>query len=283
MRRLEQVMKKRTILASAGIVGKIALLCFVAIAAGPGGSAAFALDLMGPPRATVEQGQIGAGADFSLGEADIKLKNGWWIETQAGVFQDAGGARDISMKDFETTKLYGNIGYGIAENWEVFLRIGAKKAEFGDAIWAQGEEFDSGIDFAGGGGVRVTLFEINDLEIGGLFQLNWCNLDGKLDSSLLSSPVFVDIDLVETQIALGATYPWTDSVSVYGGPFIHYIEGDFEAQYPNYEIKWDIDEGPVYGGYLGAVLEIAENCFFSVEYQQSADANAFAAGLMFRN
>ena len=276
-------MKKRTILASAGIVGKIALLCFVAIAAVPGGSAAFALDLMGPPRATVEQGQIGTGADFSLGEMDIELKNGKWVENQAGVFQDAGNAIDISLGDFETMELYGSIGYGIAENWEAFLRIGAKKAGFGDSIWAQGEDFDSGIDFAVGGGVRATLFEIGDLEIGGLFQANWCNLDGKLDASHWPSPVFVEVDLIEMQIALGATYPWTDSVSVYGGPFVHYIQGDFETQFTNFDITWDIDEGPNYGGYLGAVVEIAENCFFNVEYQHSADASAFAAGLMFRN
>jgi hypothetical protein len=274
-------MKRKMSLTNARIVGKICLLCLVVIVVNSGGSTAFALDPMGPPLSVVFEGQFRAGADLTFGKMDIELSNGKWVESAAGVVTDAGDAINFTLKDFETTKLYGTIGYGIAENWEAFVRIGAAKAEFGDSIWRAGEDFDSGIDLAVGGGIKAMFFEIPelDLQIGGLVQVNWSSFDGKLGATSWSAPDFVEVSLAEAQIAVGATYTWTDSISVYGGPFIHYIRGDVEDIFANSVYSWDIDEGPIFGGYLGGLVEIADNCLFHVEYQYSSNANALAAGL----
>jgi hypothetical protein len=32
------------------------------------------------------------------------------------------------------------------------------------------------------------------------------------------------------QFAMGATYLWSGRVSLYGGPFLHYISGDFDYE-----------------------------------------------------
>ena len=276
-------MKRAATLIDAESVGKIRLLGIVVIMVSLGGSTAFALDPMGPPLARVEEGQFLIGADLSLSKMDVQLSDGKWTEINEDGDQETGKAVDLTL-DFETAKLYGIFGYGIAENWEAFLRLGAAKAEFGDSIWLNGEDFDSNIELAIGGGIRGTLFEIPglDLQIGGLLQANWSNFDGKLDSPLWSSPDFVEVSLAEAQIAIGATYAWTEGLWVYGGPFVHFVRGDVEDIFADAKYSWDIDEGPIYGGYLGALVEIAENCLFHAEYQHSSDANAFGAGLSVR-
>ena len=317
------MMKRRTSLTNAEIVGTIRFLCFIAIAANLGGSTAFALDPLGPPRTTIESGQSGlmagfsrsellspfildpfqpslgdsqkyqfsVGADFSFSKMDIELTNGKWVENDPDTELTSGEFRDRAIKDFERVKLYSTVGYSVAENFEVFMRLGAAKAEFGDSIWqSPGENFDSNIELAIGGGVRATLFDIpeHDLQIGGVVQANWSNFDGKLDASGWPAPDSVEISLLEAQIAIGATYVWTDCVSVYGGPFVHYIQGDVEDIFANYEYSWDIEGKTTYGGYLGAVMDLgvwmdlAQDCFFNIEYQHTADASALGAGLMLR-
>lgn len=305
-------MKRRTSLTNFEIAGMIRLLCLAAIAASLSGSAAFALDPMGPPRATGEPG-LGAGsssgetdyildpfqpslgstehvahysvgADFSFSKIDLELTNGNWTNPDSD--PTSGTLGDVTVKDFETIKLYGTVGYGFTKNWEAFLGFGATKAEFGDELWGSGESFDSGIGFGARGGVRTTIFEIPEynLQIGGLLQLNWANYDGELDvpQDVQTGPDFVDIDLTEMQIAMGATYLWKEGFSVYGGPFVYYISGDLESStFEGFDITWDIDAGPIWGAYLGAQYDISRNCVINLEYLHTSDASALGASLIF--
>lgn len=275
-------MKRRTSLTNVATLGKIRFLCFVAIAVNLSGSAAFALDPMGPPRAGMKQGEFSIGANLAYSETDFDLVNGKWVNPGTTPTTGDPGAKTIT--DFEAIKLYATAGYGFAKNWEAFLGIGAAKAEFGDSMWGQGEDFDSGIGLGVRGGVKTTIFEIpeRNLEIGGLLQLNWANYDGKLNVPEQTAPDFVELDLTEMQIAVGATYLYKEGVTFYGGPFVYYISGDLQSlTIEGYDITWDIDEGPVWGAYLGAQLDLAKNCVFNIEYLHSSDASVLGAGLIF--
>ena len=283
IRREEVVMKRGVTPKNAEIIGTIRLLGIVVIMASLSGSAAFALDPMGPPRAGVNEGQFSFGADLSYGETDLKLTGGKW--TNPNTDPSAGTLLDRTIKDFETVKLYATAGYGFAENWEAFLGIGATKAEFGDDLWNSGEDFDSGTGLGIRGGVKATIFDFPDLDLqlGAIVQLNWANYDGKLVTSQQVGPDFVDLDLIEMQIAVGATYLWEDGLTVYAGPFLHYFRGDLEQlDVGGFDNPWDIDEGPIWGIYLGALLDLTENYVVNIEYQQSSDANVLSAGLLFR-
>jgi hypothetical protein len=243
-----------------------------------------ALDPLGPPISRIWEGEFSIGADFSFSETDIDLSNGKWVESDEGVFDEAGDADDLTLKNFQTIKLYGSVGYGFAKNWEVFARVGAAKAKLGDSIWDDGEDFDSGVELAIGAGVRATFFEFYqpNIKIGALAQLNWAKFDGKLEAGQWPGPDFVEISLAEAQFAVGATYVWRDRVTFFGGPFVHFLSGDVEDIFSDFEYKWDFEEGPIYGGYIGAAMDIYKNCVLNIEYQQSSDANAFGAGLMLR-
>lgn len=274
-------MKRALILTHAAIVRNIWFVGLVVLAGALSGPAAFALDPLGPPRAGVRQGEFSVGADLSYSQTDLKLVNGRWFSPPSD--PPTGDPGNRTIKDFETIKLHATVGYGFAENWEAFLGIGATKAEFGDDLWSQNEDFDSGIGLGVRGGARTTIFEIPEwnVQVGGLIQINWANYDGKIGASDWPALEFLELELTEMQIAVGATYLWEDGFIVYAGPFVHYVEGDLEELSPNVDITWDIDAGPVWGGFLGAQWELAENCTFNVEYQQSSDASVFAAGVMF--
>ncbi len=275
-------MKRAMSLTHARIVGNMWAVCVVVAVTSLSGPAAFALDPMGPPRAMMDKGQFSLALDVLLSKADLEVTDGTW--TNSTQIPPTGVLTDRTIKDFETTKLYATAGYGFALNWEGFLGVAATKAEFGDDLWNSGESFDSGAGLGVRGGLRATIIEFPeyDLQVGGLIQLNWANYDGELNVPTQVGSDFVDIDLVETQIAVGATYWWLDGFIVYAGPFVHYINGDLEeVDVTGFDIEWDVDDGPTWGAYIGAQVDLDTNWVLNVEYQFSSDASLLGAGLMF--
>ena len=280
---------------------RLLLLGVVLVVVGLCSSAVLALDPMGPPTAGLKQEQFKVGVDYSHSKMDLELSEGTWIEYIDGVFWDAGEAESFTLKNFKTNKVYTNLGYGLAENCEGFLRVGGTGARFGDSIWQAGEEFDGSTDFAVGGGIKATFFEEGDLKLGGLFQVNWAEFNGQLKPDNWPTIDYqaadcVEIQLAEIQIAVGATYDLADNFSVYGGPFFHFVDGDLDDDYTSPEVddlgnatgfitssySWAVDEDSVFGGYLGAQLELSENCSFNIEYQRTAAADALGASLTWR-
>ena len=273
---------------------KIWLLGLAFMIIGLGSSNVFAMDLLGPPTAGVEKGMFRVGTDYSLSKMDLEL-----IEGEVTVYYDSdlvfeGSVLSEIIEDFKVNTLYATVGYGIFENYEAFLRIGTAKATFGDTLWEEGEEFDSNFNFAIGGGFKATFYEGFNWKIGGVFQINWAELDGELDSSSweVPQPHFVEISTTEMQIAMGATYMYSSRVSIYGGPLIHFISGNFDYEFSRFrtndgftdtrEYSWEINEGPTYGGYIGAQIEIAKNISANIEYQQTSNANVIGVNVMLR-
>lgn len=282
-------MKSGKIQAKTENLRKIWLFGFAVMIFGLGGSNAFALDMMGPPVAEVEKGMFRGGIEYSFSNMDLRL-----IEGKADIYRNgtplgSGTVDSITIDDFKVNTLYANVGYGVFENCEVFVRLGAANAEFDDSLWEEGEDFDSNIDFAIGGGVKATFYEGFAWNIGGLLQINRTELEGDIDSSswIIPQPQFAEIGTTEMQIALGAKYMWSERVSVYGGPFVHFISGDFDFKFTRItedfdtgKFKWEINEGPTFGGYLGAQMKIAKNFSGNIELQYTSDAHVFGISVM---
>lgn len=271
---------------------KIWLLGLAFIIIGLGSSNTFALGLMGPPVAELEKGMFRGGIEYSFSEMDLELIEGQAIVYRNGEHLFSGTAQSETIKDFKVNTLYATVGYGIFEKYEVFLRMGAANATFGDSLWEEREEFDNKYNFAIGAGAKATFYEGFNWKIGGVFQINRAELDGEIDSSswTIPQPHFVEISTTEMQIAMGASYMYSSRVSIYGGPFAHFISGDFDYElnritedyFDNREYSWEINEGPTYGGYIGAQIEIAKNCSANIEYQHNSNANVFGVNLMMR-
>ena len=271
---------------------KIRLFGFALMVFGLCGSNAFALDLMGPPTAEIEKGMSRVGIDYAFSDMDLELIEGKGTTFRDGTLLGSGSVASQTISGFKVNTLYAVIGYGVFDNCEAFLRMGAANATFGDSLWEEGEDFDGDIDFAIGAGIKANFYKEFNWKIGGVIQINRAELDGKLDSSswTVPQPQLVDITTTEIQIAIGATYLYSRRLSIYGGPFAHFISGDFDFDFNRStdtvsdvgKFSWQINEGPTYGGYLGAQYELTQNISGNIEYQNSSDANVFGLSLLMK-
>jgi hypothetical protein len=280
-------MRQKTFVIKYVKTGYLRLAAFVLLTVSLAGPNAFALDPMGPTTASLNQGQTEIGIDYIKSTMDVELTQGKWIESFNGTFNGAGEAVSFDLKDFETSKIYANFGYGIWDNCELYLRLGGVNTEFGDSIWEAGEKFDGDTSFSFCLGSRATFYESGDLKIGRLIQLSYTSMEGDLTAAQWPQPDAVDIDLLEIQIAVGPTFTAPNGSSFYCGPFFHYVDGDLEDTYTEAsgitsKYSWDIDETAMFGGYLGAQLNIAENTFLNLEYQRTSGADAFGLSFLCR-
>lgn len=273
---------------------RICYLVFAIVIICISGPAAFALSPMGPPASSLKQEDFKIGADYSYNEIDLKFNDGKFVEYLDGLFDASGAEPDLKLKNVKINTVYVNLGYGVTDYFEVFLRLGGTNAKFsGSTFWPSGEEFESNTDFAIGGGIKTTFYDEGKLKIGGLIQVGWSDLDGAIRPK--EWPVAddtVQFDLAEVQIAAGPSYELTERVLIYGGPFLHFIRGDWEDVYNQIDLgtggllttktTWTAKEDSYFGAYIGTQMEIAENSSFMIEYQYTSAAAAVGASIAVR-
>jgi len=242
-------------------------------------SVTFGFDPMGPPVAGLQEGQWSAGAEYSWSKMNIKAIHGRYT----GMGPEAMAAYDI--RGMEMQKFYGNIGYGISNKWEAFLRLGVASddADLG-GCWGDhySGEFNTDSAFAFGCGTKMTLHESNaDLKWGALAQVSWTNPDGKVRTDY---PIEGDLELrfIEVQLAVGPTYRVTEGVWIYGGPFIHFIDGEMNVRETSIDgspsddkASYDLEEEANYGGYVGLQLECTEDVSICFEWMHTDEADGF--------
>ena len=286
-------MKKVTsVLNSRNVITSILLFCSLAII-NIGGTSAFALDLMGPPVTNLQQSQFQSGIEYSQSTMDIELVNGTWSRYVVGDYSDSGSFLvDYAIEDFKSNKIYSYFGYSFAKNMEAFVRLGITSSEFGDSIYVQSEEFESDYIPAICGGFKMTLYDDFRLKLGGLIQANWANYEGQLTAPTWVAPDFVSIDVQEVQIALGASYRWTDYISIYGGPVYHFVTGEFDDTFVTkdedtgdlqvVEYIWDIESNSNFGGYIGTQVDLNKHLYLNFEYQLVDSSDAFGANVVWK-
>jgi opacity protein-like surface antigen len=253
--------------------------------------ATFAMGLMGPPASELKQEDFKIGADYSYSKMDLEFNDGKYVEYLDGWFDVSGPQPDLKLKNIKINTVYVNLGYGVTNNFEVFLRLGGTNAKFsGSTFWPTGENFDSNTDFAIGGGIKATLYEEGRLKIGGLIQADWSDLDGAIRPK--EWPVAddtVQFDITQVRIAAGPSYELNDVISIYGGPFLHFVRGDWEDVYSYVDgglvtpkNTWNVEEDSSFGIYIGTQMEIAENSAFMFEYQHTSASDTVGASVAVR-
>lgn len=210
------------------------------------GSTALALAPMGPPKATLKQGQFKAGSDYSCSKMDIGLNI-------YDTFK--------SVVDVKTNIIAANLGYGITDYWEGSIRLGAENAKV--------EGFDGDAQFCRGFGIKTTFIQDGSLTWGALFQINWLRYN-------LSA--IHEFNLYEVQFAPGASIE-IGGISLYGGPFLHFV-GGYECG--SFDSLFDVKEKLQEGGYCGAQVNISKKSSWNVEYQLTSDASAISTGFVWR-
>ena len=275
---------------------RIALFAVTFMIVGASGSAVLALSPMGPPKAMLGQDQWAAGIDYANATMDLEASGTDIIDiVYDPELHITTRKSKCNIKDLESNIVLGRVSYGISDNWDAFLRLGVADAK-GDieqtypdgATPEKFKGFDGGFGFAWGLGTKVTIWENENITWGGLLQMTWAEPDdGSI--SLSSDTEFTgdaEIEFWEVQIAAGPTWRIDDSVSIYGGPFLHFVDGDLDISGETtlldsrigLEASGDIEEKSQFGGYVGASWEVNEGTSCFIECQFTGDAWGIGLG-----
>ncbi len=282
------------------------LLIIVFVLVGLICSAAFALDPMGPPTAGLSEGKFGLGADYSHTRMKLKMHGNeseglYHYGTLVPGTESSGKLASCKVR-LELDKVYGNIGYGITDDWEVFVRLGGMNADWRGDLFPTGSSastrnYDGGPGFAYGFGTKKTFYNKDKLEIGALFQISWAQSTARFHGMRGGETVSetAKLKLTEMQIAVGPTYHLTEKVSIYGGPFWHYanlgssdISGSRSTGDPSQADKiitkssYDADNLRHFGLYIGSEVKLTKSVFYCIEYQHTPSADALAMNLTWK-
>ncbi len=258
-------------------------------------SASFALDPLGPASETLQKGHFGIGVDYSITDMDITAKG----KSNVAIFNVTMGSpvgtqseqQRLSLDGVEVHKAYANLGYGITDNLEAFLRMGAADAEWKD---------DGDTHFSLGVRTGVTFYRKDALQLSALAQYSW--VESRFSSLPLTTvvggtpyPLAMSggISMHEVQIATGPTYKLTDGISLYGGGFFHWMDGSLDLKGSStttgipefrYDVdsSYDIDQVSELGVFIGAGIKAANEISYSIEYQHTRSAEAIAMRLLWR-
>lgn len=221
-------------------------------------STAFGLDRIGKPKADLEQGQLSLGFDYSFSRENVEARGSL-----------LGIPFKTRFEDVESNRYYANIGYGLTDWIQPFIRIGTADADYDDL------EFNGSDQLAWGYGVKLTAYENESLSLGAIGQMSWINTD---DAGVDWE---ADYEGYEIQIAAGPTLDM-GGWFLYGGAFYYILEGDYDEKALGLTLSADIEEDSNWGGFIGAELPIIPGFLLNVDYLIMDDAYAIGAGLVIK-
>ena len=284
---------------------KLASLAVGLIIIGACSSVVSALPTMGPPKALVGQNQWSIGLGYSYSQMDLEATGKSREDPGSGSWAPWLSSKH-DIEGLASNVLLGQLGYGVSQNVDVFVCLGISDAQDdmkeSTAGAYPGDEYtglDCSFGSAWGLGARATFLQDGDVTWGGLVQVIWENpAEGDIELSPeppgLPNPLTGDaeLDLREIQVAVGPTLQ-LEGFSVYGGPFLHFVDGDIEASVSGLdasgvpplervELKEDIQEESILGIYAGIQGEADESTSWYAEYRMTADAWGIGIGAMYR-
>jgi len=286
------------------IMAAVSLICM-------GCATAAALAPFGPPRATIGAGRWTIGVDYARQTTDLQsfgtYREGYF---DGSSYQWYCKYNQFELKELESNLIFGKIGYGLADTWDLFARVGVSDTK-GDWLVSSidsggpaatdffqgGEQFslDSSFALAWGAGSRMTVAETGDIAWGAILQMTWLNPKGSRSSwtdpqdSDIAIDATIDLQYWEIQLAAGPTLN-LGSVWLYGGPFLSFTKGgaDVQGTWSDMDINGpiqathDLREDAKFGGYGGMQLNLAENLCLYAEGQFTGGGWGIGAGGVWR-
>jgi hypothetical protein len=276
---------------------KIALFAAALMIMALSNSAVLALVQMGPPKALLGQDRWDIGIEYSHQSMDLEANGDVTeIDIIPGL-PDYVAARKVKHKinDLKSNIVLVRAGYGINDSWDAFVRLGLADAkddieqDYPDGAGDTFKGYDGSFGLAWGVGTRATFWQDEQLSWGGLFQITWLD-PGDGSVKLSGDPAFsgkADIDnMWEVQIAAGPTWRLENNLRIYGGPFLHFVNGDLDISGSTVDSgteihtksSSDIEEKSQFGGYVGAQLDVDQNTSCIIELQLTSDAWGIGIG-----
>jgi len=233
---------------------------------------AFAFDFMGPSSSKLRaSGKSSAAIEYFESEMEIDADG----IPELGLTSD-----DISdaIDDIEFDKISANFALGMGRGSEIFLRLGVVDVEPDSEVTHYVGSSDE--NFFIGGGAKWTLAKAQNFSWGLLTQVSWADID--FDEKSLS----VESEIVEVQIATGPTFDVTENVSFYGGPFLYFLNGDFDLDGTiggsPVSVTTDLEQDSIIGGYIGTEIRVVPNMAIGFEFQSTSESRGLGGQLAWR-
>jgi len=280
---------------------RIALLAFILMVVGVSSSAVYALPPMGPPKALLGQDRLEVGIEYGYRNMDLEAVGNVTDIQVSPEFITVEKVKH-NINDLKSNIVLGRVGYGVSDDWDAFVRLGVADAQsdieqiHSDNATDKYQGSDGSFGFAWGLGTRATFWQDEHVSWGGLFQMTWEKPD-ESDISLSGDTNFsgtAEIEIWEVQIALGPTVRLVDGFCIYGGPFLHYVNGDLDLSGKTVdtgtkmrvEASGDIEEKSQLGGYFGAYWDMEKLAkglpAINLELQLTGDATAIGLGSVWK-
>jgi len=253
---------------------------------------------MGLPTAYLGQDQWGAGAEYAYEQMNLDA-TGTVVEHFE--LTDFSWAQLFEMEDITGNIILGTLSYGLADNWDIFVRLGA--ADNGGTIaippaasgsLRQQSEYDASFGFAGGGGTRATFWRSGPWSVGGLAQVLWFD-PGDSDFTIMDPDQpdeswvgEVSLSYWQAQASVAVAYE-SDPLRFWAGPFLQIIRGDLDFSGQAViggnvrTIHWtsDMEESSPVGGHFGVSWELSDQWDLWFEGQITSESWLVGAGAVF--
>jgi len=222
---------------------------------------------VGPSTAVLNGARFGLFGEYGQADTDIRFK----------------GAGKESF-DFRTA--FGGFAAALTDRWDLFVRVGGSQAETAG--------FDGNWNVGWGLGTRVTALQWNAFSWGLLAQFT--NVVSRHDTVIFPAIPEAPPEEAEEELNVGeyvfATGPaWRQGpLSLYGGFFVRYADGDVEVFAETFDDRFTIDARWDVGGYVGGQVTLFKidpaqtnwfsRCDLTVEGRFSGDSTSFSAGIL---
>ncbi|MBN2589466.1 MAG: hypothetical protein JXA96_06365 [Sedimentisphaerales bacterium] len=252
------------------------------------GSVTFGIAPVGQPSANLfQKGWWSLGVDYSMSKIDLNAEN----TGNSSLFTEG------TVDGLDINLLLGKAGYGIKDNWEVFVGFGiAKSGSFSDEKsepWGNNNEYkqksifelDGSSGHAAQIGTKYTFYEKSLIKAGVACQLTWLSVSGTVQESVYKEKTTdgsmefiattesdVDADLYIFQIAPGISYEISYGYSIFGGPLFQWVNGTAKSNLrTNTEV--DITNDSAFGGWIGLHADIDVFTSLNLEYQTTGSSS----------
>ena len=260
----------------------IIVVCVVALCA----SASMGLTRMGAPAGTIGGGKWDVGIDYTYARQNMDWTGAQSSTNGAAYVNVASDSRDGTIKNMKVQTADVRLGYGLMDKWDIYGLLGATKTKT-DNVGVSDSDFSSSTEPMVGIGTKATFWQDGALSLGALAGVGW--VDG-LKDSVTNDGFKTDVraNIMESQIAVGPTYQITDGVSVYGGPFAHFAQGDIKVKVTrlsngnNERLRADLEQSSWCGAYIGTELAVTKDISANIEYQHTAFADAGGINVTFK-
>ena len=241
-----------------------------------------AFDLMGPTTSRLkDSGKASVGVEYVWSSMEI----------------DAEGisALDLTsdtIDDFEIDKVTANLALGMGRGSEIFFRFGVADAgpdnnnDWGDIPDNIGSSDEV---FVLGGGAKWTLYQDANFGWGLLTQLSWAKYDFDGKSYFVGAhnvTLSTEFEITEVQIATGPTFQINNNITIFGGPFLYFLNGDadFDGTIDGSpaKVSADLEQESILGGYIGAGLELSPKASLAFEVQATSGSYGMGGSFVWK-